>query len=167
MALYKANAPLVKELLTASANPDITFLDSIRIGQVAFPLEFATWINQVEIVKLLLQAGAPADTQSTVDGATALYLAASFGRMPIVHLLLNAHANTELSLSRRGTPLMNAVEHRNSEAVEALIAAGANIHTTDSNGLTPLHVAASHGKTKIVQILVKNGADINGTTFMD
>lgn len=163
MALYKANAPLVKELLSAGANPNITFLDSIRIGQEAFPLEFATWINQVEIVKLLLQAGAPADTQSTVDGATALYLAASFGRMPIVHLLLDAHANTELSHQRRGTPLMNAVEHRNSEAVEALIAAGANIHTTDSNGLTPLHVAASHGKTKIVQILVENGADINGT----
>ena len=57
--------------------------------------------------------------------------------------------------------LINAVEHRQLEAMRALVAGGADINARVFGDGTALIVAAKHGDTNVVRELIKLGADVN------
>ncbi|HXK43656.1 MAG TPA: ankyrin repeat domain-containing protein [Anaerolineae bacterium] len=59
------------------------------------------------------------------------------------------------------TPLIEAVQAQNSEAVRRRIAAGDNIEATDSYGQTALHWAAKNESVEIVNLLLLAGANVN------
>ena len=98
------------------------------------------------------------------DGFTPLHLAAFFGRIPVVELLLSLGAPVN-EVSRNPSelrPLHSAVAHRQPQVAleisRALIAAGADVNATQHGGWTPLHAAALHGNLPLVRLLLEAGA---------
>ncbi|MBC8870054.1 MAG: ankyrin repeat domain-containing protein [Planctomycetes bacterium] len=62
---------------------------------------------------------------------------------------------------QRITPLIDAVQKQNVDAVKSRIEAGDDIEGTDSFGETALHWAAKDKSAEIVRLLVKAGANVN------
>ena len=123
----------IRALLDAGADPD-TLLDRDRVvnGYMS-PLHYAVVMNERQIVKVLLDAGADVNL---VDewGKTPLHEAA-FGTVRV------KQPDAEI-------PLM-------------LIGAGADVNArTDSNN-TPLHIAAYAGHNSVAQALLRHGADVH------
>lgn len=62
---------------------------------------------------------------------------------------------------QRITPLIEAVQKQDVDAVRSRIEAGDNIKATDSYGQTALHWATKGESAEIVQLLLDAGADFN------
>ena len=149
------------------------------------PLTVATYHGQANIVDLLLASGASDDVFAATargdraaveallrenpdlvrahssDGWTALALAAHFGRLEILRVLLGYGSDPNaVSHNLLGnTPLHAAIAGNQREAVALLLQNGANPNTTDSGGWTPLHLAAHGGSESIAKDLLAAGAD--------
>ena len=90
-----------------------------------------TW-NRLDIVKLLLTAGASVDTQ-TKGGRTPLYFGVDQGGIEVVNALLTAGASVNTLDNYGKTPLHLA---RSIDIVTVLVEAGANADTQDIDGIT-------------------------------
>ncbi len=99
------------------------------------------------------------------DGATLLGIAARAKKAEVVRVLLAAGANLEALDNDGRSPLMAAVQTRQSstEVVKALIAKGADVNTRGTTiGATPLSWAAGpFSNPEIVAALVAANADVN------
>ena len=62
------------------------------------------------------------------------------------------------------TPLMLAVDRRDTEGARKLIESGANVNAENPAGVTPLMNAAGMGNKELVELLIKKGADVNHKT---
>lgn len=95
-------------------------------------------------------------------GYTALHLAARFGFVEAIQLLLDNGANINLlSLASGGTPLHIAAASKNYEAAKVLIQRGAKLEIQEGGGTTPLIAAVIMSDPEMVKILVESGAVIN------
>ena len=91
-----------------------------------------------------------------------LSLAAEFGRVEILQILLDANAKVNSVDAERRTALAWAVEKRHPEAVEILLGVpGISVDCPDATGRTPLITAASLGELDILKQLLKSNAAIN------
>jgi ankyrin repeat protein len=108
---------LVRALLEAGASP--ARVDSC--GRT--PLHFAACVDNVPIIKALLEAKAPIDAVATNSNATALQLACARGYLGVVKELLDAGASTEQECKTGGgTALQFAAFYGHLEVVKALLA---------------------------------------------
>lgn len=126
-------------------------------------LSWAASGGHVEIVKLLLNAGADVNAEGgEKDGCTALYYAVYYRHTDIVRVLLDAKANVMLRDKDGRTALHHAAGKVGyAEGVKMLLGAGANINARDHTwGWTTLHYAAYYNHTEIVKILLNQMADI-------
>ena len=125
-----------------------------------FPLLFACRSGSLDVVKLLVRAGAEVRV-TNYEGDTGLSLAVYHGHTDVVRYLAGLkeveldHAN-----NHGQTALRVAVEHKRADLVEVLIDAGAEIEARDSKGRSPLSVAAYLGQLVIVKQLVRAGAEL-------
>ena len=62
---------------------------------------------------------------------------------------------------QRPTPLMDAVQNQDVEAVKSCIKAGDDVMARDSYGQMALHWAAKYESTEIVHLLLQAGAEVN------
>ena len=109
--------------------------------------------NHLEIVRLLIEAGANKENSCT-DGATALFVASEGNYLEIVNLLVQAGADKDKALETTGkTPLIVAAEQGQLETLCYLMKAGANIQKKSSEGLTALDFAVRGGHSNIVELL--------------
>lgn len=130
------------------------------------PLYIAVEKNNLEIVELLLAAGADPNLPS--QGFPPLFLAIEKNHPKIVQVLLEAGADSSLP-SQSGTfPLHKALaeEIPNPEIIQLLLSAGADPNKRSGLGVTPLaHLSAKDTESKeaikIVQLLLAAGADPN------
>jgi ankyrin repeat protein len=123
----------IRALLDAGADPD-TLLDRDRVvnGYMS-PLHYAVVMNERQIVKILLDAGADVN-------------------------LVDEWGKTPLHEAAFGTV---RVEQPDAEIPLMLIDAGADVNArTDSNN-TPLHIAAYAGHNSVAQALLRHGADVH------
>jgi len=62
---------------------------------------------------------------------------------------------------QRPTPLMDAVQNQDVDAVTSCIEGGGDVEARDSYGQTALHWAAKYESVKIVQLLLDAGANVD------
>ena len=89
------------------------------------PLIYVSISNQIEIAKLLLNAGADVNIQNNT-GSTALIYAAYAKQIEIVKLLLSAGADIDKQDIDGNTALIKAAPNNNREIVEILLDYGAD-----------------------------------------
>jgi ankyrin repeat protein len=124
--------------------------------------------DELPAVLAALDAGTPADAIGH-SGYTALALAARWGRMQIVELLLARGAKADLATRSRygSTPLMEASRDGRVEIARKLIAAGASVNTGDRYGDHALNWAAFFGHAPFVALLLEHKPDLQRTGQSD
>lgn len=97
------------------------------------------------------------------NGNTALIMAARFGELSIVKMLIKAGATIDEPRSPKGrTALMAALAYANGiEMTKLLVENGANVNARAADGTTPLIIAAAGAKYNVVKYLIEKGADVN------
>ena len=120
----------------------------------------AAALGRTDQLAELLDSGDDAAAWST-DGFSALHLAAFFGRVAAVRLLLDRGSPVDRP-SRNGmqvTPLHSAAAGHHAGIGALLLAAGADPNARQHGGFAPLHAAAQNGDLALVRALLDHGAD--------
>ncbi|HMF60335.1 MAG TPA: ankyrin repeat domain-containing protein [Vicinamibacterales bacterium] len=122
-------------------------------------LHWATYQDDVELVTLLVRAGANVQAANRY-GVTPLSLACTNGDGAMVEMLLKAGADPNAALPGGETPLMTAARTGAVASVKALVSRGANVDSKDERrGQTALMWAAAEGHADVVQALIDADAD--------
>ena len=88
------------------------------------PILVASRLGHERIVRILLDAGANADTRKAPLFATALYWAVVQGHTAIALLLIERGANVSIMTAERDSPLLAATRHNHTDIALALLQAG-------------------------------------------
>ena len=123
-------------------------------------LHWAAYLDDFEIAKLLIEAGANAKAANRY-GVPPLSLACLNGSTAIVELLLNAGADPNATLRGGETVLMTAARTGRSGPVKALLARGAEVNAKERRSQTAIMWAAAEGHTEVVELLIQAGADFS------
>ena len=152
LAALKGETLEVAKALRNGANPNIGAPDNMT------PLMAAVQQDNVEIVKLLLEAGADVNVQEKSGGLTALSLACHAGKTANVAALISAGADLNRPTRVGNTPLMQAIGFYHKEAALLLISSGADVNYATQTGNTALMCAARRGHDDIVRELIAHNA---------
>ena len=151
---------------------------------------FSLYYGQPGLVRLFLEKGAVVDIFSaagigvigrlrellkkdpalanaeSADGFSPLGLAAFFGRLDAVRVLLQhgARVNQPSNNPQKVMPLHSAVAGGHLEIARALLDAGAEVDAVQEGGFTPLMSAAQNGSVEMVRLLLERGADRSKTS---
>jgi ankyrin repeat protein len=101
--------------------------------------------------------------ETNTNGYFALHLAAYYGNVELIQLLLcnkNIKVDQPLKEGRR-TSLFIAAQQGHEKAVTLLLQKGAGVDEPEESGATPLFIAAANGYVNIIHILLQYKADIN------
>ena len=162
VAAREGEVDRVRTLLAEGADPDGGFSDWS-------PLMLAAMNGEVEIARLLLDAGALINRTNGEYGSALGVAAVTFiepeeGVTAMVDLLLQRGALTETGNGAMMTPLMYAAREGKREVVNRLIAAGANAGHRDARGWSPLFFGVRSGDPEVVRMILESGADPNVAT---
>ena len=120
----------------------------------------------LDLARSLLEHTSDVDIRMT-NGLTQLHMAAFYGRLEIVRMLLDLGANPNAETKWSETPLglvsrgcYNSQEHGASIA-RLLLRRGVDVNASAKGLVTPLHSAASNGRLEIVRVLLDHGASPN------
>eukprot|EP00435_Cladocopium_sp_Y103_P074923 s57_g52.t1 len=158
------NSGTLEELLQRARSP------KVRDARGKTPLHHAARNGHLQIIRLLLEAGAEIDVRDATPARwTPLLLAASNGRAGSVHLLFEAGSDANMSTFDRGAaPLHFAAQNGHVKVVELLISSGADSNKATADiGATPLYIAAQNGHKEVVRLLIDAGVDYDKATTDD
>jgi serine/threonine-protein phosphatase 6 regulatory ankyrin repeat subunit B len=120
----------------------------------------ASWNRHIDMVRLLLKAGANINLTDERD-YTALMQAAEEGHHNIVQVLIEAGCDLNKQEKKRNyTALMWSVVEGHPSVVQFLVQAGSDLNIQDKYGFTALMQAARTRFLAAVLLLVGNGADL-------
>jgi ankyrin repeat protein len=124
-------------------------------------LDVACLFGSLEVVKLLVKAGARVEAQAGQELA-GLALAASRGRVEVVkYLVEEAGADVHLIDSKGMTLVMGAAERGHAELMAYLLGRpGIDIEAKTEEGSRALDLACRRGHLEVVKLLVAAGADL-------
>ncbi|CAM9726582.1 unnamed protein product, partial [Hapterophycus canaliculatus] len=109
------------------------------------PLMIASGGGRLEVVKVLLQAGASLYDRDDEFGSNSFMWACGGGHSDVVRLMLQQNGAKDLLLSTNAdmwTSLMVACDAGSLETVRVLVEAGGDLGAFNSEGLTALDIAA-------------------------
>lgn len=153
-AAKQGNKTVVRSLL--KRKPDV----NVPLPDGTTALHWAAYRSDLELVKLLLDAGANPRVASRVGGNTPLTVACISGNAPVVDALLKAGADPNVATSNGTTPLMIAASSGSMATVNALLNKGADINARESvYGQTALMFASAKNRTSVIRTLINRGAD--------
>uniref|UniRef100_A0A8C6A311 RING-type E3 ubiquitin transferase n=1 Tax=Marmota marmota marmota TaxID=9994 RepID=A0A8C6A311_MARMA len=146
-------------------------VDTKNQGRTA--LQVASYLGQVELVRLLLQARAGVDLLDD-EGHTALHYAALGNQPEAARMLLSAGCGADALNGARSTALHLAVQRGFLEVVRILCERGCDVNLPDAHANTPLHsaISAGAGANGIVEVLTEvpginvAAADSQGFTLL-
>jgi ankyrin repeat protein len=150
-ALDAGQAEVVRLLLSKKALPRLegATLKGAMLGAIQG--------KHVALMKLLVGLGAPVNERSPQTHQTALRVAAEFGDLELVQLLLAKGADARAGEQDGWTPLRWAAKKNHLKMAEVLLAVGVN-----GNDRSPLCEAAAQGNQPMAALLLGRGADVNG-----
>ncbi|MCC6989424.1 MAG: ankyrin repeat domain-containing protein [Acidobacteria bacterium] len=135
-----------------------------REGDGATALHWAVSADDLELVSLLLGAGARTDIANDL-GVTPLHLAAANASTAIAVRLIEAGAPVDAATPSGVTPLMEAARAGDASIARALLAKGASATARETERQqTVLMWAASRKQPEIVRALITAGADLHART---
>lgn len=154
-AAMNGNIGAVQDLLQEGADVNLAQGD----GMTA--LHWAAEAGDMEMVGMLLYAGANVQGVTRLGDYTALHLASKAGKEGVVAQLLAAGADpSAYTTTGEVTPLHFAAASGNAATVEVLLDYGAAINAKESvRGQTPLMLAAGRNRIAVLQVLLENDAD--------
>ena len=171
----------VLSVVSTGAIADPTLADAIRAGDRATalkmmqegadvnaaqadgttPLQWATYRNDLELVKALLARGAKAKVTNSF-GASPLSEAVKIANLDLVTQLLKAGADVESPNADGQTVLMLAARNGSVEIARALLKYGANLNAVETwRGQTALMWAAAQKHPEVVELLVAQHAKVD------
>ena len=143
-----------------NAGADLHTKNEMRVS----PLHYACASGALDVVKMLVEAGAGVRTTIKDEEYTCLDFAANHGHTETVRYLVGL---PDVDVNHRNaanyTALYYAVEDKHTDVVQVLIDAGADIETKNNDGNSPLHVACVSGSLDMVKMLVRAGAGVRVT----
>jgi hypothetical protein len=125
-----------------------------------FPLHYAVEHGNLEIVDLLLNAGARISVKN-YEKRTPLMMIDEDATVELVNRLLGFGSAVNAVDKDKNTVLIIVAGDVSEEVVRALILNGANINAQNKKGRTALMQAVEEGNLENVQALLEAGADIN------
>ncbi len=128
-------------------------------------LHWAASNDDLQIVQVLLGAGANVKAETRLGAVTPLFMACKNGNAAIVEALLQAGASASGPDAHGTTPLMIAAAAGKADGVKVLLDHGADVNAKEtSHGQTALMFAAAFNRAAAVKELVAHGADTKITT---
>ncbi len=121
------------------------------------PLHIASYFGSIQVVQLLLRAGARVDSRDKY-GRTPLFYAVEHEHADVLAALLAAGALPSLRDSLGNAPLHLAALRPAGAIMEALITGGASPGLGGERGFTPLHAACESKARGTVEALLGAGA---------
>ena len=155
--VHLGRTDVVAGLLRAGCSPDVCD------GYYKSLLSLASEARHVELVTLLLAAGADVETRSNT-GSTALHWVASAGFVPVIQALVEAGADPNQGDNWRHTPVHYAAGKGRVGALIALQQAGGLIDP-DPAGESPLMRAARFNQPHALCWLVEFGAALDTRSY--
>lgn len=154
--LTLGNQEIVEILIQAEADTETP--DEAGYPPIVKAARSSIW----ETVRLFLRYGLDPKS-SSLRGFTCLHLAAEFGAISIIELLLDAYSvPVDIKTDEGFTPLYFAARADQFESVRLLLERGANPATTSGDGCTlPLHIAATHASSRLFELLLELQTDVN------
>jgi ankyrin repeat protein len=149
-AILKQDLQELKFLLSKISKDDIDF--PINTGWLT-TLGIAIQVGNIEIIELLIKAGATVDFGFNIENRhNPLLVAAIERRYDIIEILLNNQAMVGIHF--------HAFSGNVSKVKDLLLENSRNINFVNT-ALTPLHFAVIGESIECINLLLKNGADIN------
>jgi len=134
-------------------------------GDGATALHWAAYNDDLEMVKILLDAGANVKAATREGAITPIFMACTNGDGPMIEALLRAGAEAKSVKSNGTTALMTAAASGSAEAVKILIEHGADINAKEAvYGQTALMFAAALNRDSVIKVLMEHGAEANVAT---
>jgi uncharacterized protein len=154
-ALKARDVALVRSLVAAGA-------DVNEKSRGEYPLNIAAVFGPVEMVSLLIDAGADIEKPG-LNGMHPLHNAVLSGHKDIIALLIKRGAAIDARDNRGNTPFLRfaASAGNDIEIAKMLLAAGADPSVEDEDRDQPLHYAAQTGNIELGKLLIATGVDIN------
>jgi ankyrin repeat protein len=124
----------------------------------------AAALGNVDALRSAIENDDDARVRRSSDGWSPLHLAAFFGQVDAVALLIDhgAPLDAHSTNATRNTPLHAALAGAtNPVIVRRLILAGADVEARGAHNITPLHLAASRGDAALCDLLISRGAEIH------
>lgn len=153
LAAFKGDTARINALLGKGA--DINQQD--RVGRTA--LHLAALHERVDVVRMLLDAGAEVDVTDQRFGYRPLHFSARKGNAGVSELLVRHGADLDAQSLRGKTALHLAVINQHPAVVTILLKYLARVDICDSNNKTPLQLAETSGHTEIVGLIREHVSD--------
>ncbi len=167
LAILAEQIECVKTLINKNANVNIhstkgpvptQLINRSWRNRIYTPLHCAAHVGNINIINLLLDAGADIDSTYQNDESTPLHLAAWFGYPNCVQLLIDKGAQINKTNLAGSTPVHSAAWREKPECLNLLINRGAAFEDKNSTGTgnTPLYLAAKAGSLECLHILMEH-----------
>lgn len=150
---------LLNPWIVADSKPFEIDLDDFEDQSGWTPLHIAASIGNLDIIKMLVDAGASVKLQ-TGTGQTVLHLSVLKNLYESTHYFLDQGASARVADKKGQTPLFRAASNGYTRLVKLLCEQGKSaLNTKDIFGWTPMHHALAEGHADTALELVRLGAD--------
>lgn len=167
-ATMLSSVEIVRLLLAKGADPNIgdKLVNEHDRGMgwdKSTPLHFAAEKGNLEIAKLLIDAGAKTEAKDDC-GVTPLMNAVKSGNIALAELLLNNGASVNTLMNSRKHAILFALNDAKAELLSLLIKHGGNVNQQMDGKWTPLLSAVANSQFIIAKLLLQHGADVQAKT---
>lgn len=168
-AIGRKDAETVRNLVGAGADLE----PPSNLHEVNKPLAYAAAYGNLEIVKLLVEAGADLNGQ-VAYGDVALIKADEHDNADVVEYLIEAGADVNIPSRFGMTPFIGLCAGGQLEFVQLAVDRGADVNSSflstigdgaGTKNLSPLQAAVTYGHAEVVAFLLSQGADADATDY--